>query len=118
MSKEKDLDVILEKDKRYQKEAYEFVKNALNFTCASLKKDNVTGQELLKGIRKYALKLYGPMAKIVLNEWGVNCCEDFGNIVFNLVNNRLLKKTEEDSIKDFSGGYDFEEAFDKPFKMQ
>jgi uncharacterized repeat protein (TIGR04138 family) len=55
------------------------------------------------------------MALTVLNEWGIKCCEDFGDIVFNMVEFQLLGKTEQDSREDFKGGYDFEEAFRKPF---
>ena len=55
------------------------------------------------------------MALTVFEEWGIHNCRDFGEIVFNMVNHGLLKKTEEDSLADFEGGYDFEEAFRKPF---
>ena len=76
---------------------------------------HVTGQQLLAGIRQHALAQFGPMAATVLNEWGVHRCEDFGEIVFNLVENGVLAKTEQDSRADFQGGYDFDEAFRKPF---
>ncbi len=108
---------IIRQDPRYRSEAYEFVNEAVVYTCELLNcRRHVTGQELLEGIRKYALKKFGPMAKLVLNEWGVRRCEDFGNIVFNMVEKGLLGKTDEDSLEDFSGGYDFEEAFEKPFE--
>lgn len=51
----------------------------------------------------------------VLNSWGIRQCADFGQIVFNLVNKDVLGKTDEDSIHDFDGGYDFETAFRAPF---
>ena len=51
----------------------------------------------------------------MLEEWGIRNCSDFGNLVFNMVETRLLAKTETDSLADFLGGYDFEEAFRKPF---
>ena len=77
----------------------------------------MSGQQLLEGIREFALRQYGPMAITVLDEWGVRRCEDFGEIVFNLVDHGhgLFGKTETDSREDFKGGYDFEEAFKKPF---
>ena len=56
------------------------------------------------------------MAKTVLNSWGVQRCEDFGELVFNLVNKGVLGKTEEDRKEDFAGGYDFEAAFRRPFR--
>lgn len=109
----------MEKDTRYKAEAYLFVREGLDHTVRKLDKPrHVSGQELLEGMREYALKEYGPVAKRVLSEWGINECIDFGNIVFNLVNEGLLGKTEEDSIEDFTDGYDFHEAFIKPFRPQ
>ena len=108
---------ILESDTRYAAEAYLFVRGGLDHTVRQLDKPrHISGQELLEGIREYALNEYGPVAKRVLSEWGINGCVDFGNIVFNLVNEGLLGKTDEDSIDDFLGGYDFTEAFIQPFQ--
>ena len=107
---------ILEKDARYMPEAYLFVRDGLDHTVRKLETPrHVSGQELLDGMREYALEEYGPVSKRVLSEWGINECVDFGNIVFNLVGEGLLGKTEKDSIEDFMGGYDFHEAFIKPF---
>jgi len=108
---------ILESDKRYTAEAYLFVREGLDHTVRQLDKPrHVSGQELLEGLREYALCEYGPVTKRVLSEWGINTCIDFGNIVFNLVNEGLLGKTDHDSIEDFLGGYDFTEAFIQPFQ--
>ena len=108
---------ILEADKRYTAEAYLFVREGLDHTVRRLEKPrHVSGQELLEGIREYALQEFGPVAKRVLSEWGIRECLDFGHIVFNLVNHGLLGKTAEDSIEDFTGGYDFAEAFLAPFR--
>ena len=76
---------------------------------------HVTGQELLDGIRAYALEQFGPMVPTVFEEWGLQNCADFGEIVFNMVEIGLLAKTEKDSREDFKSGYDFEDAFRKPF---
>lgn len=110
------LDPILKRDPRYTENAYFFVRDALDHTVRQFDKPrHISGQELLDGIRKYALSEYGPVTKRVLFEWGINECIDFGNIVFNLVGEGLLGKTDDDSIEDFTGGYDFVEAFDQPF---
>jgi uncharacterized repeat protein (TIGR04138 family) len=115
------LEQILARDARYHREAYAFVREALDFTQTLIRKQqsgqirHVTGQELLDGIRQYALAQFGPMTTTVLEEWGVRHCRDFGEIVFNMVEIGLLAKTEKDSRKDFEGGYDFEDAFRKPF---
>ena len=115
------LDVIIAKDPRYHRDAYHFVREGLDYTQQSISKReegavrHISGQELLGGMRSHALEEYGPMAMMVLSEWGIRRCEDFGEIVFNMVEHDLLAKTDEDTRDDFSGGYDFEDAFRKPF---
>jgi uncharacterized repeat protein (TIGR04138 family) len=109
------------KDPRYHREAYLFVREALDHTQKTIGKDprgrirHVTGQELLGGIREFALGQFGPMAKTVLEDWGIHCGEDFGEIVFNMIEVGWLAKTSKDSRADFANGYDFDEAFRKPF---
>ena len=109
-------------DDRYHRDAYAFLKEALEYTQRTLKRPvgektrHITGQELLEGIREYALKEYGPMALTVLSEWGIRRSEDFGEVVFNMVEHGILSKTENDSRKDFQDGYDFEKAFRSPFR--
>lgn len=120
------LEKILVTDKRYTRDAYLFLREALDHTQkvnTRKRKDpkepaarHVTGQELLDGIREYALQQFGPMTVTVLAEWGLTRCEDFGEMVFNMVDFRLLGKTETDSRADFKGGYSFEDAFVKPFR--
>ena len=106
------LERILAKDPRFKPEAYVFVHDALGHTWSRLDhRRHVTGRELLDGIKDLALKRYGPMAKAVLNSWGVRTTDDFGAIVFNLVDAELLSKTEEDHIEDFHDVYDFDEVF-------
>ena len=48
-------------------------------------------------------------------DWGMLRCEDFGEIVFNMVDHKLLSKTKEDTRADFKSIYNFEDAFKKPF---
>lgn len=118
------LEKILAKDPRYMREGYMFVREALDFTQQLIGRENqgairhVSGQELLDGIRQYALKQFGPMAATVLEEWGIKTCPDFGEIVFNMVEADLLAKTEKDTRDDFQNGYDFVTAFRKPYLPQ
>lgn len=119
---EEALEQILATDSRYHRDAYIFVREALDHTQQIVAKDNsdrlrhVTGQELLEGIRQFALTQFGPMAQTVLDEWGIRECRDFGNIVFNMVEIGLLAKTQNDSRQDFDAGYDFGDAFRNPFR--
>ncbi len=72
-------------------------------------------RELLEGIRGYALEAFGPMTMTVLAEWNIHTCDDVGEIVFNMIAHKLASKTDSDSRDDFKNGYDFFEAFRKPF---
>lgn len=115
------LDPVLAQDPRFPREAYLFVREALDHTQELLVKRggklprHVSGMELLDGIRDLAIKQFGPMAITVFDEWRIRRCEDFGEIVFNLVENKILSKTDEDSREDFKRGYDFTEVFRRPY---
>ena len=115
------VEMILAKDARYSRDAYLFVRESLDHTQKLVSKENrgtvrhITGQELLEGIRQFALNQFGPMAATVLEEWGVHNSRDFGEVVFNMVEIELLAKTENDNRDDFNNGYDFVDAFRKPY---
>src|SRR4051812_19600179 len=115
------LESVIANDPRYHRDAYVFLRDALDFTTKQQKKikgasvRHVTGPELLGGVRQYALKEFGPMVPTVFENWGIQSCEAIGNMVFNLIGAGIFGKTEEDSIEDFKNVYDFEEAFVKPF---
>ncbi len=121
--------LIVKEDPRYVKNGYAFLQKALNFTIdrerkrqgklvTKTSKRHVSGQELLEGIREYALDQYGPMAHFMLTSWGIQRCEDFGEMVFNLIEYGVFSKNEDDSKSDFAAVYTFEEAFVKPFLPQ
>jgi len=114
------LDGILVADPRYSRDAYHFLREALDFTIKARKKakeqaSHVSGQQLLEGIRQYALKQFGPMVPVVFDYWQVRRCEDFGEMVFNLVRVGIFGKTERDSLEDFKGAFTFHEAFVAPY---
>jgi len=115
------VEQLYTQDPRFARDAYHFTREALDFTQKLISRENkgtvrhVTGQELLEGIRQYALQQYGPMTVTVLDDWGIKNCRDFGEIVFNMVENGLLAKTPKDTREDFQNGYDFIDAFHKPF---
>jgi uncharacterized repeat protein (TIGR04138 family) len=106
------VEAVCERDPRYKPDSYEFVMHALQFTQKKLKRaGHVSGKELSEGIRQYALKTYGPMARTVLEYWGIHTTEDFGNIVFNMISVKLFSKTEDDMLDDFRDVYRFDSAF-------
>ncbi len=114
------LDLIVQQDARYDREAYIFLRDALDFTVKLRKKaregsEHVTGQQLLEGVRQFALKQFGPMVPTVFNYWGIHRGEDFGEMVYNFIREGVFGKTDTDSKEDFAGVYDFHEAFVAPF---
>jgi uncharacterized repeat protein (TIGR04138 family) len=117
------VELICKEDPRFDRKAYDFVRQGLDFTVKEIKKkdaaitrsQHVSGSELLHGLRAHALDRFGPLAKTVLNEWGVTRCADFGDIVFNLIEYNVFSKTENDRREDFADVYNFDDAFVKPF---
>lgn len=115
------IEHICSQDHRYDKTAYHFVRTGLDYTVNRATKrgdrasNHVSCKELLDGLREFALLQYGPMAHEVLTSWGIKQTEDFGEIVFNLIEVGVLGRHEKDNKEDFQKGYDFKEAFLNPF---
>jgi uncharacterized repeat protein (TIGR04138 family) len=100
----------------YRLEAYDFVMRGLDFTIRGLgERRHVSGAELVDGIMEFAKGEFGPLAKHVLNAWGIHTSRDFGEIVFELVGEGILKKTEDDCIEDFDGRCDFGELLERDY---
>ena len=115
-----DFDASVEKlvarDPRYPREAYLYLRAALDFTqLLHNRTGHVSVTELLEGIRQYTLKEYGPMSRLLLDEWGIRSCADIGELVFNLIEEGELRKTEQDRREDFAAGFDFNDAFRRPY---
>ena len=112
---------IRRKDPRYAPEAYHFVFETLAHTLARVgERRHLSARELLEGIREYAPLKFGQLALLVLERWGVHTTEDFGEIVYNLIEAKLMGKTDADAKDDFRGVYDFHEAFGatEPLKVE
>jgi uncharacterized repeat protein (TIGR04138 family) len=109
----KKLEEILAKDPRYSAAAYEFTRHAVTYASHVLfaHGKHVSGRDLLEAIRRVALERFGVLTEDVLESWGLRSTEDFGEIVFRLVDAGLLAKTDEDSREDFRGVYTFRDAF-------
>ncbi len=103
-------------DRRYRERAYAFVLTALEDVVRRLpERRHVSGGELADGCRELALRLYGPMAKTVLEHWNIRSTRDFGEIVFNLLEVGVLSKEEEDAPGDFDDLFDFTEVFERRY---
>ena len=108
------LSTILHTDRRYKTDAYLFVMTALDRAVRPLVHPrHVTGRELLKNIREEAKDQFGPMAVTVFEHWGIKNSLDFGHIVFNMVREGILSRTETDTLEDFKDAVFFKELFDE-----
>lgn len=112
---------ILKRDKRFDAQAYLFLKDALDFTLKRIadanggKARHVSGPELLAGFRDFALEQFGPMASTLMREWGLRKCQDVGDMVFLLIEEQVFGKQESDQREDFSEAFDFEDSLVAPF---
>ena len=112
---------------RFHPNAYQFVFAALRYTQEQLERvarndhesddAHISGGELLEGIRDFGMAQFGLMTRTVFNQWGVFETEDFGRIVFELVERGDMRKTDRDHIDDFTNVYDFREAFDNGYQI-
>lgn len=123
---------LLRDDPRYKIEAYQFVREGLDYAQEimgfgaddetegdrEVSEDekrrparHVTGGQLSHALRKFAIDQYGLMAKLVLNSWGLRSTSDFGSIVYNLIEIGLMSKSKSDRREDFDNVFDFDTAF-------
>lgn len=114
------LDVVLtelvERNPRYAEAGYLFVLTALQRRLESLSRPrHVTGPEVAESVRRLAVERFGPLARTVLEHWGIHSTSDMGEIVFSLVESGILIKQPGDSREDFEGLYSFDEAFEQRY---
>jgi uncharacterized repeat protein (TIGR04138 family) len=106
------LDQLQERNPRFHAKAYFFVLAALHSVIHKLEEPrHITGRELAEGVRSLALERFGPIARTVLEHWGIHTTDDVGAVVFALVDQGILVKQEGDRLEDFAGVFDFDEAF-------
>jgi uncharacterized repeat protein (TIGR04138 family) len=125
---------IVQRDPRYAYEAYEFLFHALHHTQKLLgreppevaegepappvdRRHHVSGRELVEGARDLALREFGFMARTVFRQWGIQRTDDFGEMVFNLVEAGLMSKTDDDRKEDFCGVFDLDRALVQEFRF-
>ncbi|MEM1184122.1 MAG: Minf_1886 family protein [Planctomycetota bacterium] len=120
-----DLKAILDQAGGYSPRAYEFLRDGLAHAVRNVHGDevamrgpsedddsrHVSGQDLCLALRDYAIERYGLLARTVLSRWNIHRTDDFGNIVFAMVDAGLMRKTDDDTPDDFRGVFDFDEEF-------
>ncbi len=106
------LERLRERNPRFHETSYLFVLSALHHVLEREgEARHISGRELAEGVRDLALERFGPMARTVLEHWGIESTSDVGRIVFALVDCGVLIKQDEDTPADFESIYDFDEAF-------
>ncbi|MHC4946933.1 MAG: Minf_1886 family protein [Planctomycetota bacterium] len=106
----------------YPIEAFHFVREGLSYTAERVHEQpetlpevdrHISGQQLCLGLRDFAIDRYGLLAPTVLRHWRIDRTDDFGRIVFSMIEHGLMSKTDEDTLEDFRAVYDFDEAFSR-----
>lgn len=122
---------LLAEDERFKIEAYQFIRESLQYAHENFSLDDVTeptsgdkptprhvtGQQLCEACRLYAREQYGYLAKIVLANWGIHETSDFGELVYNLIRIEQMRKSDTDRREDFDDVYSFEDAFEPEFEF-
>ncbi len=115
-------------DGRYPVEAYQFVREAMAFADDTMEMDeysfdsggneeavavrsqerHLSGQQLCEAIRRYSLNQFGYMARIVLKNWGIESTSGFGDIVYNMIDAGIMKKSARDRRDHFDDVFSFD----------
>ena len=122
----KTLEEVVTEVGLYPIEAYEFVQRGLTYTVGKLHGDlkdpsacrHVSGPQLCEGLREFALLEWGMLALTVLARWNIRRTIDFGRIVFAMVDNGWMSKTDEDDVEDFRDVYEFKSAFETKYRIE
>lgn len=117
---------LLDRDRRYRPEAYQFVFESLAYAQEVLgmggggseEERHITGQQLCEAIRQLAVEQFGFMAKCVLNSWGIHRTGDIGEIVYNLIQIGKMRKTAEDRREDFDDVFDIDRDLQQQYRFQ
>ena len=64
-----------------------------------------------------AVREFGMMAPVVFRQWGVRTTDDFGRMVFRLIEADRLSKSDRDDPEDFHDLFDLEKALTEGFEM-
>lgn len=114
------VEVLTDAEPRYHRDAYFFLRDGLDHSVKLRKRQlgesgHVTGQQLCEALRQVAIKSFGPMVPTVFEYWGVRTTDDFGEMVWNLIDLGVFGQTANDSREDFRNVFSFYEAFIQPY---
>lgn len=118
---------FLIEDPRYPIEAYLFIRDGFEYVMKQIAEEkqtdtlprmHLTGAQLSKGLKDFALDEFGPMAAFTLGEWNIRSTSDFGELVYNLIKMGIFSKTKDDRREDFDNVFDLEAELRSPYKVQ
>ena len=119
LSLEARIDELAQSRRDYASEAYHFVFESLDHVgerpSPLRASHHITVHQLLDGLRDLALQQFGPLSRCVFESWGVYGTDDFGEIVFRLIENDLLNRSDTDHRADFHDVFSFREAFEESY---
>ena len=121
----KTLEQVIDEQGLYPPDAFDFVRRGLSYTVEQIHAEltdpeasrHVSGQQLCEGLRHYALLEWGLLARTVLQRWNITRTEDFGKIVFTLIESGEMAKTEDDTQEDFRHVFDFATGFESNYRI-
>src|SRR5687768_15269429 len=95
---ERSIEELARQDKRYPPAAYMMVFEGLECALSKLPaRRHVTPRELVEGVRDVALRDWGLLARTVLESWNIRNTGEIGDLVFNLIEKKLLVAGAEDN---------------------
>jgi len=98
----------------YPYEAYQFIILGLEFLLLkSGYSQHTKAKTICLNLVDFAHHQFGPLAWHVLQKWGLRTTNDLGNVVYELIDMKILAKSESDSPQDFTGLFSIEEQLQK-----
>lgn len=79
---------------------------------------HISGQELCWALRDWAVARWGFLAPVVLATWKVTQTIDLGRLVFDLIEHGRLQKEAHDHLDDFGNVFEFQDAFDRAYRVE
>ncbi len=108
------VQVVLSRHQRYSPEAYYLLDRAMEFACQEFALEgHLCAEQVYLCYCKLAQMEYGPLAREVLEHWGVRTPSDLGAIVYHLIETQLFKKRDGESQRDFDHLPDLQIVLDR-----
>lgn len=112
---------IRKRNPSYEADAYTFLMECFRYTSGKRRQTadrHLKAADICEAVKSNALETFGPMAATVLEEWGIKSACDIGEMVRNLVDEKILIREENDAYEAFEGVFDFHESFVKPYEPE